>query len=103
MPCVQVQQMMKVKTELDSLRQHNSKLLRDQTAQAQAEKKLQEQMQALLADKAALQEQVQQAEKSAPARSPALQADGPKKEKDAAESGYTNTWRLVDQLRNQNK
>ena len=103
MPCVQVQQMMKVKSELDDLRQHNSKLLHDQTSRAQAEQKVQEQLQALLADKAALQEQVQQAERSAPARSPALQADGPKKEKDAADSGYTNTWRLVDQLRNQNR
>ena len=95
--------MMKVKSEVDDLHQHNSSLQRDLSARAQAEKKLQEQLQVLLADKAALQEQVQQAERSASARSPALQVDGPKKEKDAADSGYTNTWRLVDQLRNQNR
>lgn len=95
--------MMKVKSEVDDLRQHNSKLQRDLTATAQDGKEVQEQLQALLVDKAALQEQLQQAERSAPARSPALQPDEPKKEKDTAESGYTNTWRLVDQLRNQNR
>ena len=103
MPCVQVQQMMKVKSELDDLRQHNFKLQRDSTARTQAETKVQEQLQALLADKAALQEQLRQAERSASARSPSLQVDGTKKEKGVADSGYTNTWRLVDQLRNQNR
>ena len=90
--------MMKVKSELDDLRQHNSKLQRDLTATAQDEKELQELLQALLVDKAALQEQLQQADRSAPAS----QADEPKKE-DTSDSGYTNTWKLVDRLQNQNR
>lgn len=94
---------MKVKSELEDLRQHKSKLQADLAARAQGEKKLQEQLQAVTADKAALQEKVQQAEKAATAGLPAAQADGSKKEKDAADPGYTNTWRLVDQLRTQNR
>lgn len=104
--CVQIQQMMKVKSELEDLRQHKSKLQSDLAARVQGEKKVQEQLQALTADKAALQEKVaglQQAERAAPAGTPAVQADGTKKEKDAADAGYTNTWRLVDQLRTQNR
>lgn len=95
--------MMKVKSELEDLRQHKSKLQSDLAARVQGEKKLQEQLQALTADKAALQEQVQQAERAAPAGSPAVQADESKKEKEAADSGYTNTWKLVDQLREKNR
>lgn len=99
--------MMKVKSERENLRQENSKLQRDLSARAQADEKVQEQLQALLADKAGLQEQLQQAQqaqqadRSVPAGSLPLQSAGANK--DATDHGYTNTWRLVDQLRNQNR
>ena len=103
---LQIQKMTKVESEREDLRQENSrlqaelrKLQRDRSPRAaQGGDKLQEQVQALLADKAALQEQLQQAQRSAPAGSSPFQS-----KKDAADQGYTNTWRLVDQLRNQNR
>lgn len=98
--------MTKVESEREDLRQENSrlqaelrKLQRDRSPRAaQGGDKVQEQLQTLLADKAALQEQLQQAQRSAPAGSSPFQS-----KKDAADQGYTNTWRLVDQLRNQNR
>ena len=107
---VQVQQMMKVKSEREDLHQENSKLhsemrklQRDLDGRAaQADQKLQEQLQTLKSDNTALQEQLQQqqAQRAAPAAPAPLQT-GLKKE--GQEQGYTNTWKLVDQLRNQNR
>ena len=103
----QVQQMMKVKSEREDLRQENSKLqsdLRklqrelDAKAAPQPDQKLQEQLHTLQADKEALQEQVQQ-QRAAPAGPAPLQA-GLKKD---GQEGYQHTWKLVDQLRNQNR
>lgn len=99
--------MTKVESEREDLRQENSRLQaemrrlqRDRSPRAaQGDGKLQEQVQTLLADKAALQEQLQQAQKAPPS---AASLPVPSK-KDAADHGYTNTWKLVDQLRNQNR
>lgn len=94
---LQIQKMTKVESEREDLRQENSRLQaevrrlqRDRSPRAaQGDAKLQEQVQALLADKAALQEQLQQAQKSP---TPA-----------GSDQGYTNTWKLVDTLTKENR
>ena len=111
---LQVQQMMKVKAEREDLRQDNAKLQSDvrklqrQLDAKQAEPvpntesdgKLQEQLQMLEDEKAALQEQLQQhVQRAAPAAIGAA-PPGPLQE---GQQGYPQTWKLVDQLRNQNR
>ena len=110
----QVQQMMRVKAEREDLKQDNTKLqsevrkmqrqldakLAEPAANIESDGKLQEQLQMLEDEKAALQEQLQQhVQRAAP---PALgaAAPGPLQE---GQQGYPQTWKLVDQLRNQNR
>jgi len=111
---LQVQQMMKVKAEREDVRQENTKLqsdlrklqrtldakLAEPAANAEADKKLQEQLQVVSQEKAGLQEQVQQLQQQA-SLTPVPQQ--PTAEKEGGAQGYPQTWKLVDQLRNQNR
>ncbi len=111
---LQVQQMMKVKAEREDVRQENSKLqsdlrklqrtldakLAEPAVTTEADKKLQEQLQVVSQEKAGLQEQVQQLQQQA---SLAPVPQQPTAEKEGGAQGYPQTWKLVDQLRNQNR
>ncbi|DBA72179.1 TPA: hypothetical protein ACH3X2_010666 [Trebouxia sp. C0005] len=110
----EVQQMMKVKAEREDVRQENAKLqsdlrklqrildakLAEPAANTEADKKLQEQLQVVSQEKAGLQEQVQQLQQQA---SLAPVPQQPTAEKEGGAQGYPQTWKLVDQLRNQNR
>jgi HSP90 family molecular chaperone len=110
----QVQQMMKVKVEREDVRQENAKLqsdlrklqrtldakLAEPAANTEADKKLQEQLQVVKQEKAGLQEQVQQLQQQA---SSAPVPQQPTAEKEGGAQGYPQTWKLVDQLRTQNR
>ena len=111
---LQVQQMMKVKAEREDVRQENTKLqsdlrklqrtldakLAEPAANIEADKKLQEQLQVVSQEKAGLQEQVQQLQQQASLAPVPQQATA---EKEGGAQGYPQTWKLVDQLRNQNR
>ncbi len=105
--------MMKVKAEHEDL--DNSRLqsevrklqrtldakLAEPASSTEADGKLQEQLQALTEEKAALQEQLQQqSQKQVPGGMMTLP---PSPKKEGRDQGYPQTWKLVDQLRNQNR
>ncbi len=112
---LQVQQMMKVKAEREDVRQENTKLqsdlrklqrtldakLAEPAVNTEADKKLQEQLQVVSQEKAGLQEQVQQLQQQQASLAPVPQQ--PTAEKEGGAQGYPQTWKLVDQLRNQNR
>ena len=112
---LQVQQMMKVKAEREDVRQENTKLqsdlrklqrtldakLAEPAANTEADKKLQEQLQVVSQEKAGLQEQVQQLQQQQASLAPVSQQ--PTAEKEGGAQGYPQTWKLMDQLRNQNR
>ncbi len=112
---LQVHQMMKVKAEREDVRQENTKLqsdlrklqrtldakLAEPAANPEADKKLQEQLQVVSQEKAGLQEQVQQLQQQQASFPPVPQQ--PNAEKEGGAQGYPQTWKLVDQLRNQNR
>lgn len=112
--CMQVQQMMKVKAEREDLRQDNAKLqsdlrklqrtldakLAEPAASTESDGKLQVQLQMLEDEKAALQEQLLLQQGQPPAAAGVLL---PSSSSDSRQEGYPQTWKLVDQLRNQNR
>ena len=106
---------MKVKAEREDMRQENSKLqsdvrklqrtldakLAEPAADTEASEKLQEQLQMLTDEKVALQEQLQeQSQWHAPA---SLGPAAPSPAKEGRDQEYPQTWKLVDQLRTQNR
>lgn len=107
--------MMKVKAEREDMRQENSKLqsdvrklqrtldakLAEPAAHTEANEKLQEQLQMLTDEKVALQEQLQEQSQRHSAAS--LGAAAPSPPKEGRDQEYPQTWKLVDQLRNQNR
>lgn len=84
--------MVRVESEREDLRQENSRL------QAELRKLQRDRSPRAAQHDEKLQEHVQQAQRSSPPGDTPFQS-----KKDAADQGYTHTWRLVDQLRNQNR